>query len=533
MTERRSASQVIRMQSVAEREVQRYAGDHALWHKHVHNVELDPMQVLKMVEMDRHPTTVDFSCRRTGKTAVKELYLLEFNACNADQEEGIVAPREAQALVNLNYHLEAIRRSPILDAYLDYRHGRKQLADTYYKFANRSTARAYGIMAQVDGGDLTTASLEEVDDMPHDRLFSRFLLMMGSSRRLGASRESRNDPQVRITGVFKGADTLAGMVDGGHYHVLPTVDVYLGVELGILNRAFMADMREQLSPDEYIRQLLCKNIAARNLIWEAWIRRAIQIGVQAGIELVEPMPGETYSRRGLIALGFDAGGHGEQAESSRHAAIVIEQIGNFACFPFAKTWPAGTDETAVARDLVALWRYFRPDYAMGDAYGVATLTQVNDALFREGLITVDRRAVGDGQSTASNWPEWAFSPIRFEGMTKHQMATQLRGLFNNGQAVLPYVEHREGDPVVADMRLLQRQLPNIVKKETKASYASYRMASKEIGDDLFDAAMAAYWALVNRGAAAAVGTVITRQRARHELLGFSPARLPSDSIGGM
>ena len=39
---------------------------HALWHKHIHNVELDPLQLLKMQEMDIHPNTVDFSSRRTG-----------------------------------------------------------------------------------------------------------------------------------------------------------------------------------------------------------------------------------------------------------------------------------------------------------------------------------------------------------------------------------------------------------------------------------------------------------------------------------
>ncbi len=50
---------------------------HALWHKHVHNVELDPLQCLKMAEMDEHPNTADFSCRRTGKTAVKEMHNLE------------------------------------------------------------------------------------------------------------------------------------------------------------------------------------------------------------------------------------------------------------------------------------------------------------------------------------------------------------------------------------------------------------------------------------------------------------------------
>src|SRR5680860_1533820 len=36
---------------------------------------------------------------------------------------------------------EAIRRAPILDAYLAHKAGRKRLSDTYYEFTNRSRAR--------------------------------------------------------------------------------------------------------------------------------------------------------------------------------------------------------------------------------------------------------------------------------------------------------------------------------------------------------------------------------------------------------
>lgn len=522
MAERVSAAQRVRMQNVAEREILRYAGDHARWHKHVHNVELDAMQVLKMVEMDRHRNSIDFSCRRTGKTAVKEMYLLEFLARNADQELGVVAPREAQSLVNLSYHQEAIRRSQILSAYIAHKSGRRQIADTYYQFANRSKAQAYGIMAQVDGGDLTAASLEEVDDMPRERLFSRFLLMMGATRRLGASKEARNDPQIRITGVFKGADTLTDLIDSGKYHVLPTINAYLGMEMGILNRQFIMDMRDQLSPDEYIRQLLCINVSARNLVWEKHVRRAMQIGLQAGLELALPLPGERYRRRGLISFGYDAGGHGENPQASRHALVVLEQVGNFTCLLFAKTWAPGEDDNVVRRDLLGFWRYFMPDYAFGDAYGVGMLTSLNDDLFREGLTHIDRRAIGDGESTASTWPEWAFSPIRFEGMTKHQMAMAVRSVFHNGHAAMPYIDdHDPDDPDTADLRLLVRQIPNIVPVPTKASYSSYKMANPKLGDDLFDALMAAVWALATRGAAPVATTIQIRKKSRQQLLAAS------------
>lgn len=519
MAERLSRAARLRARSAAEAEILRYADDHALWHKHVHGVTLDPMQILKCIEMDRHPNTVDFSCRRTGKTAVKEMYFLKHLATTADQELGIVAPREAQSIVNLNYHLEAIRRSPILTAWLNHKSNRVQMADTYYQFANRSIARAYGIMANVDGGDLTAASLEEVDDMPRDRLFGRFLLMMGAARRLGASEDSANDPQIRITGVFKGADTLTELISGGHYHTLPTVDVYLGIELGILNPTFMAQMRDELDPDEYIRQLLCRNISSRNLIWESKVRQAMQTGVKAQLEIAAPLPGETYRRRGLIGFGYDASGHGEQPTSSKHAFVVAEQIGNFLSFPFVKQWPPGTDETTVKNDIRAFWRYFRPDTAIGDAYGVGMLTQLNDELFAEGLTDVDRRTIGDGESTASTWGDWPFAPLRFEGMTKHQMATLLRGVFHNGYAVIPYVDDRNmRDDATADMRAFTRQLPNIVGKPTKASYASYSMADKKKGDDLFDACCAAVWGLATRGAMAGPTVILSTPHSRGALL---------------
>lgn len=522
--ERLSSTQRIRLRNRAEAEIQRFRGDHALWHKHVHDVELDPMQVLKMVDMDNHPYTIDYSCRRTGKTAVKELHNLEWNATEADQEVGIVAPREAQSIVALNYHLEAIRRSEILTAFLAYKSGRAQLSDTKYEFANRSKAQAYGIMAQVDGGDLTLASLEEVDDMPADRLYSRFLLMLASSRRMGASKESTNDPKIRITGVFKGADTLADMVERGTYKVLPTVDAYLGMEMGILQEAFVAEMRDALPAEEYIRQMLCKNVTNKNFIWQSFIQLALQVGLKARLELAGPLPGAQYRKRGLIGVGYDAAGHGEDPQASKHAFVVAEQVGNFVTFPFVRVWPAATDDQVVKRDLIGYWEYFKPEYAIGDAFAVGMLTQLNDELYAKGLTTIDRRTIGDGDSTASTWPEWAFSPMRFEGHVKHSMASALRGAFHAKQAAIPYVNTMHLAPDEEDMGLFVRQLANIVAVPTSKSYSSYKMLNKKWGDDLFDAAMAAVWSLVTRGMADAPTVVLSRRQSRADLMNM-PAPL--------
>ena len=544
-----TAAQRIQLQHRAEQEIMRFARPdpitgikpHALWHKHVHNVDLDPMQVLKMQEMDDHRNTVDFSCRRTGKTAVKEMYCLEYLATTPFQEEGIVAPRLQQSQTNLMYHVDAIRRSQILSAWIGYKSGRRQIADTRYQFHNGSKAICYGIMSQIDGDGLSIGSLEEIDDMPADRLFSRFLPMLGSARRLGVDNSVSFDPQIRITGVYKGADVLTQLIDTGGYHVLPPVDVYLGIELGILNQAFVDEMKEQLPDSEWIRQFLCINASAQNHIWEKYIRRAMAVGLSAGLQAACPLPGARYRKKGLLSFGYDHSGHGESAHASKSALVVCEQVGNFATFPFVKTWPAGTDDAVVQRDLFGFWEYFRPDYAMGDAYGLGMLTNLNDMLFARGLTDIDRRSIGEGQSTASTWMHWPFAPIRFEGMTKHNMAGLLRTAFHNGQAAIPYVD--DGSDALraknaantnwgpsrldeigtdsSDFALFIRQLGNVKSSPAKnAAYNTYKMANPKIGDDLFDAACAAVFAMVTAGIDSyQPGVVLTRRISQEQLLG--------------
>lgn len=529
---RTSAAQRAKSSIVAEREIMRFAlpdaatgvRPHALWHKHVHNVELDPIQCLKMQEMDEHPNTVDFSCRRTGKTAVKEMYHLEGLATTPHQELGIVAPRMQQSQNNLNYLIDGVRRSEILTAFIAHKQGRPQLKDTSFQLVNGSKASAYGIMSQIDGDSITMASLEETDDMPQDRLMSRFLPMLGAARRLGVNRRDVEfKPSIRISGVYKGADVLQRLIDTGEYHTLPTVDVHLGVALGMVDANWAKSMQIQLPPEEYIRQFLCRNIRARNWIWEEHIRRASALGLEAGLERACPVPGERYKRRGLISLGYDHTGHGEDPAASKSALVICEQLGNWVTFPYVRIWQAGVSDSTLAKDLVAIWDYFRPDYGVGDAYGVGMLTGVNDMLYRKGLTHVNRELVADGQSTASAWNEWAFAPMRFEGMTKHVMASALREAFHHNRAAFPYVDvadEREPEEWLAFVR----QMGNMRAEPTQASYSSFKMVDTKTGDDLFDAACAAIYALLTRGLADAPTVIQSRKQTREQLMGM-PAGL--------
>lgn len=522
-----SAAARVQSASVAETEIMRFARTdpttglkpHALWHKHVHNVELDPVQVLKMLEMDQHRNTVDYSCRRTGKTSVKEMYNLERLATEPYQECGIVAPRMQQSQNNLDYMLEAIRRSPMLSAYVAYKQGRPQLKDTGFEFSNHSKGGAYGIMSQIDGDSITIASLEETDDMPQERLLSRFLPMLGAARRLGVDAGvAKFKPEIRISGVFKGAGVLQRLIDTGEYRALTTVDVHLGLALGVLDEAWAHSMRRQLPADEYIRQFLCRNIQARNWIWEEHIRRALAVGLEAGIERAGPLPGARYKRRGLVSFGYDHTGHGEAPEASKSALVVTETVGNWLTVPYVRSWAPGVSDQTLRRDLVALWDYFRPDYAIGDAYGVGMLTAVNDDLFRQGLTHVNRETVGDGQSNASSWAQWAFAPMRFEGMTKHVMASAVREVFHHGRAAVPYVD-TGWDGEDADWLAFVRQLGNMKAVPTRTSYSSFQMADQKIGDDFFDALCAAVYAQLTRGLEDAPAVVQSRRVDREALLG--------------
>lgn len=518
--ERISSTQRLKVASRAEVEIQRYAGDHALWHKHVHGVDLDPMQILKQIEMDQHPNTVDYSCRRGRKTSAKEMHALKTLACSPHQELGIFSPRQQQSQANLKYHIEAIDRSPILSAYMNYKSGRVQKSDTKYQFYNKSRAQSYGIMSQIDGDGLSYASLEEIDDMPVERLYSRLFPMLAGTQRLGAPEGTIFKPQVRITGVFKGADTLSGLIESGAYHVLPVVNVYLALELGILDEGYIAQKRGEMPSGEYIRQYLCKNVQAQNHIWDKYIRLAMSIGLQARLEAAGPLPGARYKKRGIVSFGYDHTGHGESLSASKSALVVTEQLGNFVFFPFVKSWPPGTDDNVIRRELVEYWRYFDPDYGLGDAYGVGMLTSVNDDLFREGLTDIDRRTIGNGDSNASTWAEWPFAPIRFEGMAKHSMASSLRAaLHNRRAAIAPFDEDGAGEED-REWQAFVRQLGNIKQVANKSgSYPSYKQVDVNLGDDYFDAACAGVWALETRGADAVPTIISGRTQTRAQLLG--------------
>lgn len=550
MPDRISAAQRITVQNRAEAEILRYKGDHVLWHKHVLNVELDPIQQIKMELMDEFPVTADPSCRRTRKTSTKELYHVEKMACEGDHELSIGAPKEDQAKVNLRYHLDAIRQSEIASAYIAIKDGKRRISDTSYQFANNSIAKIYGMMSRMDGMDTTIADVEEVDDVDPERLWGRFMLTLQGTQRLYQKRPGNIAKTIRFTGVFQGADLLANIVrkakhhewnriqmaptlralgidpekadgapmEGFQFYCLPIIDVHQGLAVGIINPNIVEIVRQDLTRDQYTRQLLCIPTEGRNFFKERHLRLMMQRGYMAGCEPVPPVAGERYLKRGLVFLAFDKGGHGESEAASRNAGHVLEVWGNYIVWLWGKEWPADADDAPIRRELVEWCRYFGFDGGCGDAFGASLLAGLNDDLKDRGFTTVNRHEFGG--SSATSWEKWFISPVRMEGMTKHLMFTALEQEIRGGRLICPYVhEGNKTEPGYDVLWRTLKQFGNIKAEKTSKSYDSYTMVEKKVGDDNVDGWAFGIWPLVTRQIITPPAVIAMNKTTRAELLG--------------
>lgn len=477
----------------------------AAWCWEILGIKLDPLQLLRWDMLDKHRHTVSWDARRMRKTTTIFLHALKWLATHSHEFFLAVTPKEQQAQDAMEeYMLMHIRDSEVLRAFIQIRGGRKQISDRKFTFANNSTGRIAGIYSEVDGKGVSYCIYDEAEDLDQHRLLTKFLPMHSQSEKIGANRQM--EPQIRFSGVIKGSGLRKILIDKGYFPMTqpnypkpPIIgNVNLGVQLGILREKELSILQSMMAPDDWTRQMLCLEVESDSVIKYSHVRRAM---TQA-LEWAEPAPGKEYKKRGVVSIGYDHLGHGEQTTSSRSALVVCEMVGEFVTFPYVKTWPAWADETRdILPDLVNIWRYFRPDAFFGDAYGIGLLTAFNDELYRFNLTSIDRRAINEGRSTESSWPEWAAAPVRFGGLHKHNMVDALRILFEREYAKIPWFDDAEAmrEPLQKDRLSFIKQLANVIKLPTKANYPSYKMDSKEIGDDIFDAACAAVWGVASRG----------------------------------
>lgn len=495
-------AQRIKLANVAEREIMRFKGNNALWLKHILDIVPDEIQDGKMALMDEHLNTVDYSARRTRKTSAKELHNLIRTATESGHALNIIAPKHDQAKNSFGYIEEAVRRSPILNAFIRWKDGKKQLSTTGLEFVNGSKIHTYGITSNLDGIDSTIADVEEVDDLDEDRLRDRFLLTRLGTETLFNQGDKR-EKSVRITGVFKGAGLIDKFIDDKSYYTLPAIDVWTGVAMGIINQEAVETDMDGMNDDQISRSLLCIRTSNKNFFHEKYVHRMMVRGNMKNLKIVEPVPGEIYEPRSpdsAIGIGYDAGGHGESDHPSRHACTVHEYHQGVSHYLYGREWDATADKSQVIADMVDIWAYFRPNekLAYGDAYGVATISDICDALWDLRLVKINRRDFPG--SSASTWEKWPFKPVRMEGFLKHAAFTYAQQEIHGGRVFAPLVdEDNRKDPEYATLERYTEQLKNIKSVTVKKIYNSYQMIKKAIGDDFVDASVLYFYGIGTQG----------------------------------
>lgn len=484
-----SRTERVELANIAEREIQKHADDNVLWIKNILGIDLDPIQTLKMELMDEHFDTVDVSARRTRKTTAKELHTLKRLAVEPNHEHNVVAPKEDQSKESFKIIAEAVRRSPVLSAYLRWKDGKRQLSDMSLEFNNYSRSRCFGITSNLDGINSTIADVEECDDLDEDRLRDRFLLTRLGTETL-FSQGTKTRKSVRITGVYKGAGLLEKFANDENYFLLPTIDVWMGVAMGIIDRRAVETDMVGMTDDMILRSLLCKATSAKNFFHERHLRRMMTRGNMRDLSPAVPMPGEIYKPRAansVRGLFLDIGGHGESDHPSRYAATALEFLDNNVFWLYGRDWEATTSKELIVTDMVDLWDYFRPSEKIcyGDAYGAAIISDICDALFERGLVRINRRHFAGSSATA--WANWPMIPIRMDGFMKHAAYTYAQQWIHSGRVFAPLVtDQNRLEPEYAALEKTIEQLKNIRSKKTSHNYDSYQMVKKAIGDDYAD-----------------------------------------------
>jgi hypothetical protein len=121
---------------------------------------------------------------------------------------------------------------------------------------------------------------------------------------------------------------------------------------------------------------------------------------------------------------------------------------------------------------------------MADAFDSNLVADINDALYKEGLISYNRERE-HAENRAENWKHWTLQPIRFQGSTKHIMFKGLQNDIHQHMFYAPMIIRE--DERYANLERLVAQLENIRSKKGGTSYLLYEMINSRVGDDNVDA----------------------------------------------
>ncbi|MCK4786218.1 MAG: hypothetical protein KAV87_20845 [Desulfobacteraceae bacterium] len=463
--------------NAAEKEIHRYKDNNYLWAKHVCNVELRPIQLIWMDQMDRFNLTVLVAPPRVGKTFAVEIHGLKACAVNPWEDYRIFAPKEKQGADSLRYQIDEILDSPVLSAFVETRLGRKQIRSTGYTFQNGSNTEYYGQNSRLDGVNATVIRGEEFDDINIEIWKDRILPRGMAVNRNGLP------TRIRLTGVIQGRENLFLAERDANFDTLKKIDIYDALAMKIIDESYINILREQYSDDMWLRIALVKYVESRNFFHSKHLRAIQKAGQKVNIEPVIPEPGGRYEAGGRVGVGFDMGAQGSSSSASKYSIHFMDKIGMFKRWLYGEEFDPTMDPRRIRRRVVELWDYFRPVGGFADAFDSNLVAQINDDLYAEGLISYNRQRE-HAENKVENWKHWTLQPIRFQGAVKHQMFKGLQNAIHQHLLYTPMVV--AGDEKYDVLKRTINQLANIRSAKGGASYLLYEMIKKALGDDNVD-----------------------------------------------
>ena len=476
-----------------EREIQRYKGDHYLWHKHISGIELNPHQVMWMNQMDKlGDSHLLIGSRRIRKSFTMAAYMLEEAACLPWSEINVHSPALEQSKRNLRYMADMVLNSEILLAYIDERLG-EGLGKEHIEFVNRSLIQAKGQASSIDGLGATHQWFEEFDDMDWETMLTRIWPT-------GSQIKDDHDYGVHkgcfrgVTGTIKGIGNIHKLEHPPagskiRFNVLPKLNCWHGVAMNIIPRDDILLIQSMMTPHQFGRTYLVVYVESSAFYPDKWIR-ACQDYEYAPVKLMLD-PEYVYPSIGTVTVGIDCGAAGSGEDSSNWSITFTEKIGGKVYWLYSQEWSPNDRPDTIREAMLKLFQYFRPATGLGDAFDTAFLYDLNKKLYQTGVTRIDVTRF-QNKSGSGGWDDWYLKPIRFTGPAKHQMHERMQKYVYGKVWTTPAVI--EDDNRYTVLEKLTNQFGNIKAERSPAGYNKYDVLNTLLGDDLVESCIAAVWA---------------------------------------
>lgn len=486
---------------VAEKVIDKFKADPFQRLRVLYDVELRPFQWEWWFLMDTYPDIIGNSCFRVGKTYVIQIKNLDEKIVNPYEEEMIFAPRYDQAVETFKYQYDVIDKQRVVNAMIRRNStGKLMFGQGNVEFMNNSRSECFGVTSNFEGKNATIQHVDELDDIPPETM------KRVKGRSTGKNRNGL-PTRHRFTGVIWGKLNIwayeqeAKSHIPGSYYILPKVNVYQGLAAGYLEEKDVMDNRRDMTDDEWLRTQCLMFVESRNFIWAARLRISQFIGLKWGLTPIEPIPGGILNRASdeYISFGLDMGSQGSGDDASDYALEITLGKRPFRRWIYGKRWPATSDPEIIIKDVVDLWKFFRPNGGYGDALQANLIAQINDRLYEEELVRFNWRRLGHGNEQES-WYKWAqkglLTPIRNEGHTKHYFYDSLKKAIDNSLNVskyempagrvfiFPQIDRMKAKhlPSWKELQILIRELENLQAERTRGGYLKITRIHKKTED---------------------------------------------------